>query len=150
MQEPIIRPMVEADLPAVVALEQSVEYGPWTVVSFRDCMSSPHHAFVYDLNQQAIGFGIISLGISIGEAQILKIAIEPHYQRQGLGRKMLIFLIDFAKEHKIKHIFLEVRESNQQAFELYSQMGFNEIGQRQHYYPMKHGRENAIIMGLEL
>jgi len=43
-----------------------------------------------------------------------------------------------------------VRPSNEQAIRLYDQIGFNEIGRRPNYYPARRGREDAIVMAIEL
>ena len=34
--------------------------------------------------------------------------------------------------------------------QLYHTLGFNEIGRRPNYYPARNGREDAIVMALEL
>jgi len=47
-------------------------------------------------------------------------------------------------------VFLEVRPSNPAAIALYEAEGFNEIGRRPRYYPAASGREDAIVMALEL
>ena len=47
-------------------------------------------------------------------------------------------------------MFLEVRPSNAPAIALYHDEGFNEIGRRPRYYPAIGGREDAIVMALEL
>ncbi|MGE3919692.1 MAG: ribosomal protein S18-alanine N-acetyltransferase [Gammaproteobacteria bacterium] len=150
MKNTIIRPMTEADFKEVVALENMVQHAPWTVVSFKDCLKPPNYAFVLELEEHAIGFGVISVTSQIEEAQIMNIAVAPEYQKQGLGKKMLLFLIDLAKQHHIKNLFLEVRKSNKGAFDLYTRLGFNEIGIRKQYYRLKRGREDAIIMGKTL
>ena len=46
--------------------------------------------------------------------------------------------------------FLEVRPSNPQALALYDAAGFNEIGYRKGYYPDGKGREDALVLALEL
>ena len=50
----------------------------------------------------------------------------------------------------LDQIFLEVRESNDAAINLYNKFGFNELGIRANYYKRDKGREDAIIMGLTL
>ena len=49
-----------------------------------------------------------------------------------------------------ERVFLEVRPSNTGAIALYHDEGFNEIGRRPRYYPAKDGREDAIVMAMEL
>jgi ribosomal-protein-alanine N-acetyltransferase len=43
-----------------------------------------------------------------------------------------------------------VRPSNAAALALYHAEGFNEIGRRPRYYPAIQGREDAIVMAMEL
>jgi ribosomal-protein-alanine N-acetyltransferase len=59
-------------------------------------------------------------------------------------------LIDLARWHRAERIFLEVRPSNPHAIALYDSLGFNEIARRANYYPAAAGREDAIVMALEL
>jgi ribosomal-protein-alanine N-acetyltransferase len=59
-------------------------------------------------------------------------------------------MIDLARWHMADRVFLEVRPSNPNAIALYASEGFVRIGQRPRYYPAKDGREDAIVMALEL
>ncbi len=47
-------------------------------------------------------------------------------------------------------MFLEVRPSNQVACNLYEDLGFNEVGIRENYYPAYVGREDALVLAKEL
>ncbi len=87
--------------------------------------------------------------MAVGEAHILNISVDPAEQKQGVGRKMLEHLISIARG-KAESVFLEVRPSNIHAIALYEDMGFNEIGVRKGYYPAEHGREDAIMLALQL
>jgi len=49
-----------------------------------------------------------------------------------------------------QRVFLEVRPSNTPALALYHREGFNEIGRRPRYYPAAQGREDAVVMAIEL
>ena len=59
-------------------------------------------------------------------------------------------LTDLARWHRAERIFLEVRPSNAHAIRIYDRLGFNEIGKRPNYYPAKRGREDAVVMAMEL
>jgi ribosomal-protein-alanine N-acetyltransferase len=63
---------------------------------------------------------------------------------------MLNHVVQFAKELGSVLIVLEVRRSNTKAQSLYTQAGFNEMSVRRDYYPAEEGREDAILMGLDL
>ena len=65
-------------------------------------------------------------------------------------RRLLRALIQLARTRGAQRIFLEVRPSNRRAIALYDMEGFNEIGRRPRYYPARDGREDAIVMAMEL
>jgi len=59
-------------------------------------------------------------------------------------------LVKLARDHGAHRVFLEVRPSNTSAVALYHSEGFNEIGRRPRYYPARDGREDALVMAIEL
>ncbi len=143
-----IRPMMELDLPDVAAIEKRSYAFPWSENIFRDCLRVGYSCRALDMAGQIIGYGVMSLGA--GEAHILNICIAPEYQGRGHGRRLLRRLVDLARWHKADQVFLEVRPSNPRAIQLYREEGFNEIGHRPNYYPAEKGREDAIVMAIEL
>lgn len=140
--------MKQADIDAVAAIENRAYVFPWTPGIFRDCLRAGHQCWVLEAGTQLLGYGVLSA--AAGEAHILNICIAPEYQGRGHGRRLLRRLIDLARWHKAQQVFLEVRPSNPAAIALYRDEGFNEIGQRPNYYPAAKGREDAIVMALEL
>ena len=58
--------------------------------------------------------------------------------------------MQLARGRGAHRVFLEVRPSNGPAIALYHDEGFNEIGRRPRYYPARDGREDALVMALEL
>ena len=69
---------------------------------------------------------------------------------EGLSPADVRRLIDLARWYGAERIFLEVRPSNPVAKALYDSLGFNEIGRRPSYYPARGGREDAIVMALDM
>jgi ribosomal-protein-alanine N-acetyltransferase len=63
---------------------------------------------------------------------------------------LLRALLQLARGRGAQRMFLEVRPSNGPAIALYHDEGFNEIGRRPRYYPARDGREDALVMALEL
>ncbi len=74
----------------------------------------------------------------LDEATLFNIAVDPDYQRQGLGRALLEHLIDELEKTRRATLWLEVRASNAAAIALYESLGFNEAMIRRNYY--HHGR----------
>lgn len=88
--------------------------------------------------------------IVLDEAHLLNLSIAKTYQKQGLGRFLLEYMLKIAKSYQAANMFLEVRASNVSALALYENIGFNEMAVRRNYYPAATGREDAILMGLAL
>jgi ribosomal-protein-alanine N-acetyltransferase len=72
------------------------------------------------------------------------------WQRRGIGREVLGFVLRLARELGAHRILLEVRPSNEAARALYAAAGFTEIATRRGYYPAGAGREDAIVLELVL
>lgn len=143
-----VRAMRSEDLSRVGELENASYDFPWSQGVFADCLRAGHPCWVLCVDALVAGYGILSTGAD--EAHILNICIAPDYRGQGLGRHLLRRLLDIARWNGAERVFLEVRPSNPLAKSLYESLGFKEIGRRPRYYPAKNGREDAIVMVLEL
>ncbi len=142
------RPMRSSDLRAILEIEQQVYNFPWSDKTFRDCLSVGYLCWVCERIDQVVAYGILSIGA--GEAHVMNICVSPHVQRQGYGVAMMNKLIEVAKENRTQSLLLEVRPTNFSALNMYQKMGFNEIGVRKAYYPAPNGREDALMLGIEL
>jgi [ribosomal protein S18]-alanine N-acetyltransferase len=143
-----LRAMQESDLDEVAKIEQRAYEYPWTMQIFKDCLSAGYGCFV--LGTEAEIFGYFILAVGAGEGHVLNVCIDPSEQGKGYGKRLMRRLMDLARWHRAERIFLEVRPSNRSAIDLYHQLGFNEIGKRPRYYPAKNGREDALVMAMEL
>ena len=143
-----LRPMREADLDAVMLVEERAYPYPWTRGIFRDCLRAGYPMWLLEQQGVIVGYGVLS--IAAGEAHVLNLCTAPGHEGQGLGRRMLQALLRIARGHGAQRVFLEVRPSNPRAIALYERNGFNEIGRRPRYYPAHDGREDAIVMAMEL
>lgn len=143
-----LRPMREADMDAVMAIEVRAYPFPWTPGIFRDCLRAGYPAWILSGRESMMGYGVVSLAAD--EAHILNLCIAPERQGRGHGRYLLRALVKLASERGAQRLFLEVRPSNPSAIALYHSEGFNEIGRRPRYYPTHEGREDALVMAMEL
>lgn len=143
-----LRPMTEADVDAVMRIELQAYPFPWTHAIFRDCLRAGYACWVLESGAGLVGYGVLSA--AAGEAHVLNVCVAPNHQGEGHGRRLMRRLIDLARWHRAERIFLEVRPSNPHAIALYDSLGFNEIARRANYYPAAAGREDAIVMALEL
>ena len=132
-----LRPMREADLDAVMRIEDTAYPFPWTRGIFRDCMRAGYPMWVQERDGGIIGYGVLS--IAADEAHVLNLCTAPGNEGHGLGQRMLQALLRIARGGGAQRVYLEVRPSNPRAIALYDRSGFNEIG-----------REDAIVMAMEL
>lgn len=149
----VIKPVIQVrgmradDVDTVSALENVSYDFPWSPGVFSDCVKAGHPCWVLCVDADIVGYGILSMGA--GEAHVLNLCIGPNYRGRGLGRHLLVRLLDIARWNVAERVFLEVRPSNPLAKALYESVGFREIGRRPRYYPAPGGREDAIVMALE-
>lgn len=143
-----LRALRESDLNAVMAIELRGYPFPWTRGIFIDCLRAGYPGLAMERDGLLVGYGVLS--IAADEAHVLNICIDPLAQSRGLGRQLLRALVQLAADRGAQRVFLEVRPSNTPALALYHSEGFNEIGRRPRYYPAAQGREDAVVMAIEL
>jgi len=143
-----LRRMTVADIPSVHELEVKVYSHPWTQSIFADCLGENYEPWVVLDQGRYIGHGVLS--VAAGESHLLNISVAKELQRRGCGRWLLHHLLDRARSRGADVTFLEVRVSNEAAFELYLAEGFSEVGYRTDYYPNGREREDARVMACHL
>ncbi|MCG2584254.1 ribosomal protein S18-alanine N-acetyltransferase [Massilia sp. TS11] len=141
-----LAPMTEADIDAVLAVEQAVYPFPWTRGHFADSLASGYDGWTLSTPAGEL-VGYFLLMHAVDETHLLNVAVAAPFQGQGLGRHLLDVIAARARGHMMESVLLEVRPSNTRALQVYQQYGYQEIGRRKQYYPAGPGqREDAIIM----
>lgn len=80
------------------------------------------------------------------ELDVLNFGVLKKYRRQGIGGALLDVLIERAAGMRVESIWLEVRESNLEAINLYTSKGFLAIQTRRNFYTQP--LESALILKL--
>jgi [ribosomal protein S18]-alanine N-acetyltransferase len=142
------RPMREGDVRRVVAIEREAYEFPWSEGVFRDCLRVGYSCWVYEVAGVVEAYGIMS--VVAGESHVLNLCVSLAWQGRRLGRELLTRLLGVARDHHADTVLLEVRPSNRRALRLYETIGFSEVGTRRGYYPARHGREDALLLALDL
>jgi ribosomal-protein-alanine N-acetyltransferase len=140
--------MTEADVAEVFAVERASYQFPWSEGIFRDCLRVGYVCRVLALENRVIGYGVMSVGA--GEAHILNLCVADACRCRGLGRRMLVYLLERGAAAGMSEAFLEVRPSNTAAIRLYQAIGFEQVGMRRGYYQAVGGREDAAVLRLTL
>ena len=142
-----IRKMTLEDIPAVVQLDQVSFSLPWPERSFRfEVTDNPaSRCWVAEIDRRIAG--MVVAWLFVNEVHIATIATHPDFRRLGIGSRLLAHTLLQALEEGARSSFLEVRESNLTAQELYRKFGYEEAGRRRRYY--RDNDEDAILMNLE-
>ena len=143
----VIRKMTLDDLEHVVAIDQVSFSLPWPARSFQfELTDNPaSRCWVADMDGRIVG--MVVAWLIVDEIHIATFAIHPDFRKQGIGKDLLLHTLRSAKADGAVTSFLEVREGNEVALEMYRQFGFVESGRREGYY--KNNDETAILMTLE-
>jgi len=142
-------PMTQDNLEAVMAIEQAVYSHPWTRGNFRDSLNPLFDAQCLWLEGELLGYFLAMRGFE--EMHLLNITVAPARQGQGWGHMMLDALSLLSRHAGAQWLWLEVRQSNQRALQVYERYGFKQVSIRKDYYPAdRQQREHAVVMSLKL
>ena len=143
-----IRPMAQADVVLVAALETAIFSAPWSDGMFSDELVAPDRAWFVALDEA--GAVVAYAGVAVfagGDAHLMNIAVSPARRRQGLGGRLLAALTDAARSMSADRLTLEVSTDNAAATQLYAGAGFESAGVRPGYYGPG---GDAVIMWADL
>ena len=143
----VIRKMTVEDIPAVVALDQLSFSLPWPERSFRFelTQNTASRCWVAEVDGHMVG--MIVNGLLVDEVHVATLATHPDFRRQGIAKELLAHSLRYMSGEGAVSSFLEVRESNTAAREMYRKFGYEDTGRRRGYY--KDNNEDAILMTLE-
>jgi len=142
------RAMAPSDVPSVSTVERASYTFPWSEGIFRDCLRVGYLCRVAEIEGEIVAYGIVAMGA--GEAHILNLCVRGDLRGRGVGRQMLMLLLERARQAGMTDTFLEVRPSNLLAIALYQSVGFVQVGLRRGYYQAEGGREDALVLRLGL
>jgi ribosomal-protein-alanine N-acetyltransferase len=145
---PVLAPMREEDLAAVMPIEEAVYSHPWTRGNFADSLVAGYECRTWRVDGALAGYFVLM--VAVGEAHLLNLSVAADWQRKGHGSALLREAIRIATARGARSIFLEVRPSNAGAQALYTRFGFRRIAVRRGYYPAHAGREDALVLTLPL
>lgn len=139
-----VREATGADVPRLLEIiRASPEAGTWPESELRESIASqPARKYlVIEEDGRAAGLLLVQ-SPAAGEAEILTLAVAPEARRRGIASELLRAFLASVKGR----VFLEVRQSNIAAQQLYRKLGFTTMGVRRGYYSSP--REDAVLMQL--
>lgn len=138
-----IRRAVPDDAPKIAELERAIFPDPWGEKDIFSYICSEGGMCYTALEDGEVIAYIIGRVIP-PEGEIYRIATRVGYRHRGIAYRLLDFAAKTERGRGLECLFLEVRESNVPARNLYRSYGFRELGERKNYY--KDPTENAVVM----
>ena len=133
-------------LASIAELETATFSEPWSQEALELLLTDRATGYCFLDGNTVVAYG--SLLYAPDEGQILNLAVSPAYRRKGYAKAILETLATDACAHGATSLFLEVRESNLPAIELYESFGFSAVGKRTNFY--RAPIENALILKKDL
>jgi ribosomal-protein-alanine N-acetyltransferase len=143
----ILRKMTLDDVEQVVAIDRISFSLPWPTSSFHFELTDNPASRCWVAESDGRVAAMLVAWFIVDEIHIATIATHPDFRKQGIGKKLLSFTLQSAKDEGAVSSFLEVRESNDAAIMMYRKFGYIESGRREGYY--KDNGEDAILMTLD-
>ena len=136
-----VRRAVEADLPALVALEAAGFADAWSEDSLAVELTYPESiVLIAEVPAPAAAggapraAGYAAYRAVLGEGELLRLAVAPERRRHRVASALLAAGDEALAATGCDTCFLEVRADNHGALAFYAERGFHRIGRRHGYY----------------
>ena len=141
-----IKNMESIHVAPVAALEKLCFSEPWSENSVAGELSNPLSLWLVAVDGEHLA-GYVGSQSVLGESDMMNIAVDPNYRRQGVAAALIEALVASLKVNGNHCLTLEVRASNVPAIALYEKLGFAQVGRRPNYYRIP--KEGALILRKE-
>ena len=138
-----IRRSLPSDVTEIAKAEADIFSDPWSERDISDAISQKGSMCYTALSDGSVVAYIIGRQI-IPEGEIYRIATLPSHRRRGIAYRLLDYMVKCERGLGLESLFLEVREKNTPARNLYTAYGFRKIGLRKNYY--KNPSDDAVVM----
>ena len=140
----VVDEMQVADVGAVHEIERLSFQTPWPAYAFEQELRGNRLAryVVARAGEHVVGFA--GIWLMVDDAHVTTFGVHPDWRRQGIGRQLLVNLVELSTAIGARRMTLEVRVSNEAAQALYRGFGFDIVGRRLRYYT--DDGEDALVM----
>jgi ribosomal-protein-alanine N-acetyltransferase len=139
-----ILPMRRRHLRSVLKIESQVYARPWSLSLFVSEMAMRTSRAYYVARVNGVLCGYAGLMVTEGDGHVTTLAVDPAWQRNKIGTRLLLTLARTAIRRQASNLTLEVRVGNTPAQEMYRRFGFRPAGIRKNYYVETN--EDALVM----
>lgn len=135
----MIKKITFEDIELIIEIEREAFSEPWSLASYQE-LYKDYNSQIYVVYEEDMVVAYAVYLDMVDVFELVRIAVKKDFRGKKIGNSLLKKSIDELD----KNIFLEVRENNQIAINMYKNNGFESINRRKNYY--KDTNEDAIIM----
>ena len=128
----------------VQRIDELVYVRPWSIAMLRQELDKRESREYIVARIDDTHVGHAGIMVIAGEGHITTVAVDPKWQRHGVGALLMLELHRYAIDRQLEALTLEVRVSNTAAIALYRRFGYAPAGVRKNYYSDE--GEDGLIM----
>ncbi len=130
-----VLPVQPDDLSRLAALDSVIFDPPYQLASgelIELMVTSGHFMLAEGVDEagQAVLLGYACADVLGDTGQIIRLAVHPSAQRQGIGRTLLNHGLAYCHANGARRVTINTQESNKASLRLYEQIGFRRVGGR--------------------
>jgi ribosomal protein S18 acetylase RimI-like enzyme len=128
-----VRPALAADFPAIAAADLAAFTPPWQMSAavVDEAIARADLLTVAEAGGQVVGYQLSTP--SQPGAHLARLAVQPGWQGQGIGRALVRHLLDYANHRNYREVTVNTQDTNAASLNVYQQLGFRLTGTR---YPV--------------
>lgn len=140
-----IRPCTFKEMDQILNIEKSCfQEDAWSRDFINYAMDTYYVKGIF-FNEKLIAYGACHV-----QGQIMNVdnlAVLPEYRGKGLGKLLLLHMMQLAEDKNCPGVLLQVNVNNSRAIEIYRKVGFETVRLLKGYYQRKRGKsEDALLM----
>lgn len=146
-----IEPAKIQDAAACARLQQDAFFHPWDEDTFERFFLEQNYVCLVACDAVRRIGGVIVARHVADETEIITVIVEKKHRHKSIGRALVQALCDKLSQLGSQKLFLEVRQDNHSAVNLYLNQGFKQVGMRDKYYAQTNQSDAcALVMRYDL
>ena len=127
-----IRQATYSDLSEIISVDNIAFHTTWQYSSFmlKIALQKAKYATVALVNNSCIGYLLAIMDANV--PFIARLAVSPEYQQHGIGRALVVNMLEYYKDAKCPVAEVVTQNDNYASIKLYQSLGFQLIGQVAH------------------
>ena len=116
-----------SDIGELIKIDAKIFESYWrnSYSNFIETMKSCNKNYLFKISSNSKLGGYAILGVTGGFTYLQRFGIDKDFQKQGLGKELLQYILLFAKLKNYKKMKLNTQENNEAALSLYTRNSFN-------------------------